>query len=362
MKKRNLHTKKYQDISSQREEINRKGSKPYMPHLPNKKKIFGRIEIVAPRVFSLFGDNYSFFLDFIEDVKVNVQENNKVLINLSQVEDVKVSALLVFYANIEQSQKQYNSKAIIKTTVCKTRFISMIFEKFGIWKLTNEDRHRPVYPKQPGLELEICTASVGMNRNNEDSRLQLRKVINYTKKSLENTTLDDDNDSAFAAITESVSNVGQHAYDNQFFSEEFEGYLKNWWIIVHKIGDQLFISVYDMGAGIPDTISNKPGIQALISSIAKAVNLPIISLGDGSRIKAAVEYGTSRFKVDNRGKGLSEAKEFVANNPEGELLIYSGFGSYTFCSINAEEEVENLPKCFAGTLIQWNLKLENSYE
>lgn len=361
MKKTNEHSLTYQSISTKREIKKKVNKKTYNP-FKKPKIILGRVEIVAPPVLSFFGRHYSTFMDFISDINKHINSKRKILINFRNVEDIKGSALIILYANIEQAQKKLSSKSIIKTTPCQTRFVSIIFEKFGIWRLTNEDGRRPSYPDTPGLELEVCTASVNNNKDSEIGRDQLRKIIYYTKRSLNLSECDDDNDRAFAAITESVSNVGQHAYDNIFFNEHFEGFLKNWWIIVHEIDDQLFISVYDMGAGIPNTLHNKPGIQDLIAYVAKLVNVSVRTLGDGAKIKAAVEYGKSRFNINNRGKGLSDAKDFVANNPEGELIIYSGFGSYTYRSADNKEEVEDLKSHFQGTLLQWNLKLGKNDE
>ncbi|MGA4576918.1 hypothetical protein, partial [Stutzerimonas frequens] len=162
---------------------------------------------------------------------------------------------------------------------------------------------------------------------------------------------------AFAAITESFSNVWQHAYDDDFYKIPLPDEEKCWWIAVERINSQLFIAVYDSGVGIPTTLSKKPWYGELIADLL--TRLGMSGANDGLAIRAAVEYGNSRFKTGGRGKGLAEAKDFVSANPDGTMVIYSGSGSYEFKAANPEI-LESLPSSMAGTLIQWNLKLGSS--
>ncbi|GLK88065.1 hypothetical protein GCM10017655_11270 [Pseudomonas turukhanskensis] len=170
---------------------------------------------------------------------------------------------------------------------------------------------------------------------------------------------------AYNAITESISNVWQHAYDDVFFTQPVPEELRNWWFIVQCIHDQFYIAMYDMGAGIPTTISKKPWAAALIETISSLIELrgyKVVVSPDAKSIKAAVDYGRSRFKQDNRGKGLTEAKDFVQQNPQGSMLIFSGLGHYEYKTEGDDELLETLSSPFRGTLIQWNLRLETKNE
>ncbi|PBP63338.1 hypothetical protein DND62_07125 [Pseudomonas syringae pv. pisi] len=197
-----------------------------------------------------------------------------------------------------------------------------------------------------------------------DRKGELRKILTYAKKSVEQFGVHEGSLLVVNAITESISNVWQHAYDDSFFVDPVPIELRSWWIIVQCIQDQFFVSMYDMGAGIPATISSKPWAADLIESIVELLQNSKFSLEapDATSIKAAVDYGKSRFKLDNRGKGLTEAKDFVQLNPEGSLFIFSGYGRYVYRTKDDKELLGTLNTQFRGTLIQWNLKLEKKNE
>ncbi|MNJ52226.1 hypothetical protein D3C77_475510 [compost metagenome] len=265
---------------------------------------------------------------------------------------------MVLYAYIEQLQKRHRDKARVKTTGGCSKELSVFFRTFGIWNLTGESRIRS--QKSFADSLEICTLPHEAVAP-DDHKRQLRKIVKYAQKSVDKVGMHEGSLLAYNAITESISNVWQHAYDDSFFDEPVPLELRNWWIIVQHVGDQFFISMYDMGASIPVTISAKPWASALLDTITKFLDLKgvtIVASGDAKSIKAAVDYGRSRFKKDNRGKGLTEAKDFVQRNPNGSMLIFSGLGHYEYRTEGDEEILETLGSPFKGTLIQWNLMLE----
>ncbi len=325
-----------------------------------KRELLARTKIIAPRQLSLFGKQYSKFVNFISELET-AAETDRILIDLSKVRQAKVSALLVLYANIERLQKIHMDKALIKTTMLLSREVGVMFRTFGLWTLTGESAVHAgtAYPDS----LEICTMSHEANPH-ADRKGELRKILTYAKKSVEEFEVHEGSLLVVNAITESISNVWQHAYDDSFFIDPVPIELRSWWIIVQRIQDQFFVSMYDMGAGIPTTISSKPWAADLIQSIIELLQTSRFSYdgGDATSIKAAVDYGKSRFKLDNRGKGLTEAKDFVQLNPEGSLLIFSGYGRYVYSTKKDEENLATLSSQFRGTLIQWNLKLEKKNE
>ncbi|MEN5216818.1 hypothetical protein ABE484_13255 [Pseudomonas pudica] len=321
------------------------------------KRAFGRAIVPAPISLSFFEDSYDEFSDFLKRL-TDASSQGRVLIDLKPIKSIKCAAILVLYANIERLQRIFEDNQLIKTTYCTAREVSMAFRTFGLWQLTGESRGRPDnrFPNS----LEICTMSNASQRKLE--KTELRKVLKYTQKAILASDMDEGGLLAYNAITESISNVWQHAYDDSFFAAPIPNSQKNWWIIVQHIKDQFFIAVYDMGAGIPATINTKPWAAALIDSLSAFFDVKVISSPDAKSIKAAVDYGRSRFKLDNRGKGLTEAKDFVQRNPMGSMLIYSGLGHYEYKTQGDEENLATLSSHFPGTLIQWNLKLEKKDE
>ncbi|UUC17580.1 hypothetical protein NOV18_20255 [Pseudomonas asiatica] len=321
------------------------------------KRALGRAIVLAPVSLSFFDEAYDEFADFLKRL-VEAASNGRVLVDLRPVKSIKSAAVLVLYANIERLQRIFEDRQLIKTTYCSSREVSMAFRTFGLWQLTGESRGRP--DKKFPNSLEICTISSEDQRRLE--KTELRKVLTYTRSAILGSDMDEGALLAYNAITESISNVWQHAYDDAFFATPIPASQKNWWIIVQNIKDQFFIAVYDMGAGIPATINAKPWAAALIESLRAFFDVKVISSPDAKSIKAAVDYGRSRFKLDNRGKGLTEAKDFVQRNPMGSMLIYSGLGHYEYRTQDDEENLSTLSSNFPGTLIQWNLKLEKKNE
>lgn len=312
------------------------------------KTILSRKTIVAPNIISFYEDRYQMFFDFIEEVCAAAKKST-LTIDIRGLREVKAAALLVLYANIETIQKKLKNPHVIKFTYCSNKAMASELGRFGFWRLTRQALYRPEYNMSG--RLAICTASHLANRSGDNS--EIRKVIQHTQNAIREYGLEDENALAFSAITESISNVWQHAYDSEFYQGDLE--FAHWWIIVERIADQFYIAVYDTGVGIPLTIESKAWYSKMFFlSDGKLYEYAV----DAYRIKMAVEYGRSRFKVDNRGKGLSEAKDFVMSNPEGIMIIFSGFGSYTYHTEGEREDLKPLRRMFPGTLIQWNLTLE----
>lgn len=356
MKKRSQQDKIKQGISERRAFALASDPRPYKKSRPVYKKVLSRTLVPAPRAISVFGKDYDVFSAFIKTI-TEKSKHGRVLIDLSSVTSTKAAAILVLYATIEQLQKERADRHIIKTTCCKVADVSVAFRAFGLWNLTGESRIRP---KRTYVDsLEICTMPHATHGG--DDKRALRKVLKYTQRSVLKTGMHEGAMLAYNAITESISNVWQHAYDDIFFKVPVPESLRNWWIIVQCINDQFFIAVYDMGAGIPKTISAKPWAADLIATISEWFDLKgfkVLASPDAKSIKAAVDYGKSRFKLDNRGKGLTEAKDFVQRNPMGSMIIFSGLGYYEYQTEGDKESLETLSTHFKGTLIQWNLKLE----
>ncbi|MDD0998867.1 hypothetical protein M5G20_23800 [Pseudomonas sp. TNT2022 ID1044] len=360
MKKRTESDFLKQELKSRRTLQNARNPRKFSLHklVNSRRKILGRTIITASSSFSLFEPNYDAFAKFLITLEKETSKG-RILIDLQHVKSVKVSALLVLYANIEQIQKKRKDNSIIKTTGECSREVSMFFRTFGLWNLTGESRMRSL--RAYADTMEICTMPP-QTVAPEYHRKQLKKVLIYAQQAVEKVGMHEGALLAYNAVTESISNVWQHAYDNSFFDEPVPLELQNWWIIVQHVGDQFFIAMYDMGASIPTTISTKPWAHELIETISRLLDVKVLSSGDAKSIKAAVDYGRSRFKRDNRGKGLTEAKDFVQKNPQGSMLIYSGLGHYEYRTEGDKEILETLGSYFKGTLIQWNLMLEKKDE
>jgi len=317
-------------------------------------RVFSRIRIPAPAALDLFkSENYSKFIEFITLVRDFVNEGEKVLLDFRNTESLKACAVIVLYAYIDLMQRQTNNKSVIAITKCGTPRANNWFKLCGLWDLTS---FQTISPHKLNT-MAIISAVAGKTKDNKESaeaRNKIKSILKYIRDTIYDGKISaSDGQKLYAALTESISNVGLHAYSNEdFFSEFIDGVGKRWWILAHKIEDQLFLMVYDMGEGIPITLVKKD----FFTFIAQAFNPKT----DSDKIYAAVQYGETRMNSQKHGKGLPDMKRYVVDNPEGELHIFSGMGRYSYNAEKNEEQKFDLPYSVGGTLIQWNVSLRGA--
>ncbi|WP_181853663.1 hypothetical protein, partial [Klebsiella pneumoniae] len=263
---------------------------------------------------------------------------------------IKACAVIVLYAYIDFLQRQTKDKTVIAITTCGSARVNNWFKICGIWGITGFQR----VTADKLNSMEIVSAVAGKTKNNQESaeaREKIKNVLKYIKGTIyEGKISVSDGQKLYAALTESISNVGLHAYSNETqFSEFIADIGKRWWILAHKVEEQLYLMVYDMGEGIPVTLVKKD----FFTLIAQIFNPKT----DSDKIYAAVQYGETRMNSQKHGKGLPDMKRYVVDNPEGQLHIFSGMGRYSYNAANNAEEQFDLPYSIGGTLIQWNVSL-----
>lgn len=354
MKKRTDSDKVYQKIAAKREY----DKKPKKRQSESHAYALGREVIISPQCWNIFGDEgFLEFHHFLDDIKKHAAHGSRMLIDIKEVSQLKACALLMAYSMIEYAQWVSNDKNIVKTTKCRSSKVCTAFQAFGFWSLTGESEYKPYH--EIGNHLAITTASAPRERESaekepSENRESLRKVIRYTRQEvIPNNDLERGN-RLYAAITESISNVGLHAYIGEGYEDFASRYGRKWWIITQRVDDQFFIAVYDCGAGIPETIVRKDFWPKL-----KELFLPG---NDAEKIKAAVKLGGTRLDQNKHGKGLHEMRQLVEDNSKGALHIFSGEGYYKSEPSKNEEVIKELPRGIEGTLVQWNLEMVKENE
>lgn len=319
-------------------------------------RVFSRVRLNAPHTLSLFNDDaYEMFVVFLTKIRDEIEKKNRLLIDFRNTESLKACAVLVLYAHIDFFQKITGNRSIITFTPFANSRANRLFDACGLWSLVglkknsgnNEDN------------LPVVSSVAGASKDpqiNQESRATIRQILNFVKDKIYNGNISAlEAQNLYAAVTESISNVGLHAYTNETNYEEFVTLIgKRWWIFARSIEEQLFMLVYDMGEGIPLTL-----VRRDIYSIIMQMFNPST---DAEKINAAVQYGETRMKSDKHGKGLSDIKRYVVDNPMGELHIFSGMGRYSFYSKNKNEENIDHRYSVGGTLIQWNISLGSRNE
>jgi len=317
-------------------------------------RVFSRVRITAPAALDLFNPaNYNLFIEFITLIRDCIYDGEKVLLDFRNTKSLKACAVIVLYAYIDFLQRQTKDKTVIAITTCGSPRANNWFKLCGIWGITGFQH----IDSDKLNSMEIVSAVAGKTKNNEESaeaRQKIKNVLKYIKGTIYDGKISvSDGQKLYAALTESISNVGLHAYSNEeHFSEFIDEIGKRWWTLAHKVEDQLYLMVYDMGEGIPVTLVKKD----FFTLIAQMFNPKT----DSDKIYAAVQYGETRMNSEKHGKGLPDMKRYVVDNPEGQLHIFSGMGRYSYNAENNTEEQFDLPYSIGGTLIQWNVSLRGA--
>ncbi|PWD86339.1 hypothetical protein [Ignatzschineria cameli] len=314
-------------------------------------RVSSRIKVIAPETLNLFTQNeYASFIEFITIIRDHVYNGEQILIDFLETKSIKICALTVLYAHIDFFQKLTKNKKVIALTRCKTSRLNNWFKVCGLWKLTRHNNCNP----EISNSMEIVSAVAGLPPDSDEAALvksKIRNILIFIRDTIYDGRISpEENNNLYAALTESISNVGLHAYSNdKLFLEFITEIGKRWWILAHKVEDQLFLIIYDMGEGIPITLVRRN----FFSLIQQMFNPET----DSDKISAAIKYGETRMQSDKHGKGLTDIKRYVEDNPKGELHIFSGMGRYSYHTNSGQVETTDLPYSIGGTLIQWNINL-----
>lgn len=330
----------------------------YRPDLYATPAILGRHTVVIPEELNLFPTEGRDRLYVVLRQLASVPARSKLTLDFRNLKIIKIAAIVVLYAHLEI---MLESRVVSKLLWIKPsdESINASLSELGVWALFGEDF------KPQESTIRIC--SISHEQNQSDKKQPLRDAITYAKNSIAQfqatEILEEAGDAAFGAISESFTNVWQHAYaeDLKPHYRTLSGAvtLKKWWIALRHIDGQLFMAVYDVGVGIPASTRRKGWYSAVKQDL---VSFLTGKSPDNQDINTALEYGNSRYKVQGRGNGLPTMKKLVEINPDGALRIMSGKGMYRFGSRNNTEEWSDLAASFPGTLVQWNIALSNGGE
>ncbi|OKP25305.1 hypothetical protein [Serratia liquefaciens] len=352
MKKLTVDDKQQLLIHAEGIEKRRLRKKRYRGNDTQNLRVFSRVRIYAPSNLDLFNsENYNKFVGFITDIRDEINKGNRVIINFRNTESLKACAMVVLYAHIDSFQRMTGDKNIITLTPCGNNRTNKMFSDCGVWGLT----HFQKFSNIDALGLPVVSSVAGASKDpqvNQEARATIKQVLNFIKEKIYGGNISpQEAQNLYAAVTESISNVGLHAYSSE---EQFKDFLgiagKRWWIFTRLIEDQMFILIYDMGEGIPLTLVKRDIFSVIFQMFRPET--------DADKIHAAVQYGETRMKSDKHGKGLPDIRRFVLDNPLGELHIFSGMGRYSYYSSSKKEEKLDYKFSVGGTLIQWNIFIE----
>ena len=164
----------------------------------------------------------------------------------------------------------------------------------------------------------------------------------------------------YQGIIESIGNCVEHAYkdhpDVTWKMPERPG----WWIFQQVKEGRLMVVVCDLGIGVnralPLTLANEEG------ALKKLIHLFRRTKGEDARaLLAAMEYGRSSTKRQERGKGMQNAHAVIDDHGEGDFYAISNRGCYTYNrrpqSTKGQSNAVRLRHSIHGTILGWSLPL-----
>ena len=157
----------------------------------------------------------------------------------------------------------------------------------------------------------------------------------------------------FSAVTEAMTNVKHHAYENRPIYDEGP---PHWWLSAayDTHANTLTVMLYDQGHGIPRTLP-KTRPEELRSILAGH-----LFDNDARLIEAAHNLRRSTTNDWHRGRGLNrDVRRYIeVFGGRGMYRVISGRGEYTVSS--GESRTSNLrtfKNSLEGTFIQWAMQL-----
>ncbi|CAH8242310.1 hypothetical protein HGG78_01965 [Vibrio aestuarianus] len=192
------------------------------------------------------------------------------------------------------------------------------------------------------------------------------------------------------AITETLENVGRHAYP-----EENKDINKKWWLICsvgqsdyHSNDKYMYLAIYDAGRGIPSSFPDSPvfqnrvrkhypneynqlihgnstgtGKRNAIVGLARTMKSYVTPframIGDSGLIFASMMQDLTRLDDEDHGQGSKSIKDVITEDTDSKLLVFSNKGCYQYNKGHSEEHtrVEHSHE-LPGTMLQWSINLD----
>jgi len=347
------------NVSKKKEPHNEPARKKFLQHLralpsinidndTSERFVF----LDPPKDFSLI-HNYERTLSFLMELRRHFSTNPEYLnssreikayfASFHKIEKIEPAAGLVLAAEMHRFKQAYGKKPISFDHIWKTN-VKDFFHEIGLFDLLEIDARslkEESSEAEPKKTVQIINGSLAEGSKADLLRERLQTISG--KHISDHATM-------YAAITEAMTNVCNHAYPSRAkFWPTPQPEL--WWItaVWRPLQGKATILLYDQGVGFPQTLKRRPGYWNAIKAF-------ITERTDAAIIAAAMEYGRSGTNKANRGKGLPQMLALTQSTPDSYLRILSGKGLFVAQSNGKITKVNNRVP-FLGTLVEWEINL-----
>lgn len=342
-------------------------------HLKHKyrprKKIKSKLQIVvidAPELVCVYNiergldedvDIYRKTIDLIN--KIRTLQPGRYQISFFNTKRLSVAACLLIYAAIDKILTNEGVYISVRSSFFSA-MVNAYLHKTGIKSIVSNRVCPPDFSS--GKPLAVVRGYGGEYRDD---------IVDYICSSVYKNSLSAEQEYRYGdAVQETINNVRLHAYPGLGNAED-----KVWWLFCDVIENELFLTIFDQGVGIPNTVvrhgwfSNglKEFYPNRYNEIIKEVGFSVIELlrgyflekglDDDKLIYISMMGDISSTKEDKHGQGSKSIKALVAEAQHGKLWVYSNRGLYNLNGKTSDEKTMLLPSSIDGTLVQWNIRL-----
>lgn len=317
---------------------------------PDARYVIPGDVIKAPAEFNMIRGGGVQVVKFLRAIAQQVLVRGKpAKLDLRGTERFFVPGAILFFAELDRIIRLSPLPKPISIIDPRLRKPREVLKQIGFYELTQDSCD--VVPSYD--DVVFWQAAKGATQSGEQLQL-LEPVANKAnaghKKQVELGGI-------WRGVSEAVANTVDHAYlkpRDDGFSEHPD---TKWWMFTHVRDTMFTAAVCDLGCGYRSTINRyiPEIIVAKYGELFRGMN------PDASAIQTAMEYGRSRTRQDNRGKGSRDALSILDGHGQGRLVILSNTAWVQYFFNNGKQtkvEIMELGIDIKGTIIWWNLPLE----
>lgn len=274
----------------------------------------------------------------VRKIHKKANKHAKICLDFSITEKIYTEGMIYLYAEIDNILNIYK-EVVIRCRKSRIRKVNHILYQIGIFRLCSHS----FSPSQEYQDVVHWKKSSGFDVNGS----KFDEIIGHDYQATELIQ----RINIYGGFIEAIKNACIHAYIKQRELSPVAHKKVAWWVFSQVNKGVLFVSICDLGIGIPATVPEK--FSQLIVELKKKFGI----LTPADIIKAAIERPSSRTKESYRGNGLKTIAEIAKQDNYASFSIISDKG-YVY-SRDKQLKKANFTSSLPGTIVSWKLPLKN---
>lgn len=298
--------------------------------------------IMAPKRFALESPiSHADVTDFLVKLRSAIALGVRlVILDFSHTMQMVSAGTLLLYSELQRLRQLYPDVRLR----CRPSYdntVNQVLQHLGIFSLLKFTSS--VNPTQKSVVSWRHATALDIDCENAGAILESYEALTRPQSKL-----------LFKGMSEAISNVVKHAYDEDRDDDLKRYDQKRWWMFSREEANRLVLVVCDLGVGIPNTLERKNAGE-LLGRIMEVVTAGRLA-SDADMIEAAMELARTRTRNPYQGKGMHDLKRIVESTQGAKLHIYSNRGLYA-AEAGKELKKRNYPNSILGTVVVWVVPL-----